>query len=162
VPINDTIISYTNLVKPYGSQGAFLSATQDVAAKVIPDPDKLAATKADLKVGLDQWQRKQIDPRILHGPTHRMAAQLQSHIVRQATAAQKIDSFLIKIKNFILEGLEVKFSSADWAEWAASFFTWIADIVPATQPKPASTADAIDDNFSMGILASYCILGQAH
>jgi hypothetical protein len=155
VPINDTIISYTNLVKPYGSQGAFLSATQDVAAKVIPDRAKLATTMADLKVGLDQWQQKQIDPRILHGPTHRMAAQLQSHIVRQATAAQKIDSFLIKIKDFILEGLEVKFSSADWAEWAASFFTWIADIVPAAQPKPAPTADAIDDNFSMAILGDF-------
>jgi hypothetical protein len=155
VPINDTIVSYTNLVKPYGSQNALLGATQNVAAKVIADPAKLASTMADLNTGLNQWQKAQKDPRILHGPTHRMVALLQSHVVRQATAAQKVESFLIKIADFVLEGLEVKFSSEDWVEWAASFFTWIADIVPATQPKPEPVADAIDDNFSMGILGDF-------
>jgi len=62
VPINDTIVSYTNLVKPYESQNALLGATQNVAAKVIADPAKLASTMADLNTGLNQWQKAQKDP----------------------------------------------------------------------------------------------------
>lgn len=155
VPVNDTIVSYTNLIKPYGNQNALLAATANVAAKVISDPAKRASTLADFKTGLDKWQQVQIHPQILHSPTHRMAALLQSHIVRQATGAQKVESFLLKIADFILEGFEVRFSNADWVDWAASFFTWIAAIVPATQPPPDPAAAPIDDNLSMGILGDF-------
>ena len=47
MPINNTIVSYTNLIKPFGNdQNALLAKTQDAAAKVITDSEKLKATMA--------------------------------------------------------------------------------------------------------------------
>jgi hypothetical protein len=52
MPVNNTIISYTNLLKPFGSQDTLLAKTHDPAARVIKDPAKLNATMSDLKTGL--------------------------------------------------------------------------------------------------------------
>jgi hypothetical protein len=155
MPVNDTIVSYTNLIKPFGSQDAILAKTLDVATKVIADPAKVAATMADFKDGLDKWQKAEIHPQVLHTPRHATASLLQSHIAQRAILGNKIESFLIRIADKVLEGFEVKFSSDDWPEWAASFFTWVAAIVPATQLPPDPQAAPIDNNFSIGILGDF-------
>ena len=141
--INNTIVSYTNLVKPFGGQDALLAKTQAVADKVITDPAKRTATMANFKSGLDEWKKSQIQPRILHTPRHPMGSLLQTHLVTRATAAQKIESFFMKLEDAVLECFEVQFSSQDWPDWAASFFTWVADIVPAKQPPPEPAAAPI-------------------
>lgn len=110
---------------------------------------------ADFKAGLDKWQEAQIHPQVLHTPRHATAALLQSHCVKQAAASNGIESFLIKIADKILEGLEVRFSAEDWPDWVASFFTWVAAIVPAAQLPPDPTAKQIDNNFSVGVLGDF-------
>ena len=155
MPVHDTIVSYTNLIQPFGSQDALLAKTQPVAMKVIGDPAKVDATMADFKAGLDMWQKAEIHPQILHTPRHATASLLQSHIVRQAATSNRIESFFIQIADKILEGFEVKFSAEDWPEWAASFFTWVGAIVPADPPPPDPEATPIDNNFAIGILGDF-------
>ncbi|HXK05609.1 MAG TPA: metallophosphoesterase [Verrucomicrobiae bacterium] len=155
MPVHNTLVSYTNLVKPFGSQDALLAKTQDIAAKVIGDPAKAAAAMADLQAGLDQWQNVEIHPQILHTPHNLTASLLQSHVVQRATIANRIDHFLLKIAGIVLEGLEVRFSDADWPDWAASFFTWIADIVPAVPQPPDPVAEPIANSFSIGVLGDF-------
>jgi len=155
MPIHDTLVSYTNLVKLFGSQDALLAKTHDVAAKVIGDPAKVAAAMADLQTGLDQWRNVEIHPQILHTPHNLTASLLQSHVVRHATIANRIDHFLLKIAGIVLEGLEVRFSDADWPDWAASFFSWIADIVPAVPQPPGPVAEPIANTFSIGVLGDF-------
>jgi hypothetical protein len=155
VPVNDSIISYTEVIRPFGSQQALLAKTQEAASKVIGDPAKVNAAMADLETGLDDWQEAEIYPQILHTPRHSNVSLLQSHIVRKASLGNRIESFLIKTGDKILEGLEVKFSADDWPEWAASFFTWVTAIVPAEPPPPDPIAAPVDNNFSIGILGDY-------
>lgn len=153
--VNNTIVSYTNLVKPFGSQAALLAKTQQVADKAIADPAKRASTMANFKTGLDAWQKSEINPLILHTPRHPMGSLLQSHIVKKATEAQKIESFLMKLADAVIECFDVRFSSADWPDWVASFFTWVDAIVLAKQPPPEAAAQLIGNNFSMGILGDF-------
>jgi hypothetical protein len=80
-----------------------------------------------------------------------LPALLQSHIAQQAILGNKIESFFIQVADKILEGFEVKFSAEDWPGWAASFFTWVASIVPAKQPPPSPQAAPIDNAFTIGI-----------
>jgi hypothetical protein len=71
MPINNTIISYTQLIKPFGNdQSKLLASTQRAGEKVIQDPAKLNATMADLKAGLDKWNAAEIHPLVLHTPCH--------------------------------------------------------------------------------------------
>jgi hypothetical protein len=155
VPINDTIVSYTEVIKPFGSQQNLLAKTQEAALKVMGDPAKANAAIADLKTGMDLWQQAELHPQILHTPRHVNVSLLQSHIVRKASLGNRIESFFKKIGGLVLEGLEVKFAAEDWPEWAASFFTWVADIVPATALSPDPLAAPIDNNFSIGILGDF-------
>ena len=151
----NTIVSYSNVIAPFGSQDAFLSKTQDVAARVIGDPAKVNSAMDDLKVGMDEWKKSEIDPQLLHTPRHAMASLLQSHVSLQARTENRVESFLTRIADTILEGFEVKFTNADWVEWAASFFTWVAAIVPADPPPPDPAAEAISNNFSVGVLGDF-------
>lgn len=153
--VQDTIVSYSNLIQPFGSQDKLLAKTQDAAARVIKDPAKVAKSMADLKSGLDLWKKAQINPRVLHTPRSSIASLLQTHVVRQATLGQKIEQFILKGIESIFEGFEVRFSSADWPEWAASFFTWVNDLAPAVQPPPEPTASAIANSFSVGVLGDF-------
>jgi hypothetical protein len=153
--IYDTIVSYSNVIKPFGSQDKLLAKTHDIAQKVIGDPAKVNAAMTDLKTGLDLWQQAELHPQILHTPRDVMASRLQSHIAVQARTQNKVDSFLIRLADRVLEGLEVKFSNEDWPEWAASFFTWIAAIVPANSPAPDPTAEPIANTFSVGVLGDF-------
>jgi hypothetical protein len=133
-----------------------LSKTQDAAAKVIGDPAKVSAALADLKAGLDEWKEGEIHPKILHTPRHATAFLLRSHIAHQA--AQKkdgLEQFFLGIERQILECFEVRFSSGDWPDWAASFFAWIASIVPAGWPAPDPTADPVGNNFASGVLGDF-------
>lgn len=155
MPVNDTIVSYTNLVKPFGSQDALLAKTQQAATKVIGDQVKVKTAMADFKAGLDMWQEAEIHPQVLHTPRHATASLLQSHLVRKATSGNRIESFFIKTADKILEGLEVKFSAEDWPEWAESFFSWVGAIIPADQPPPQPNAAQIDNKFSIGILGDF-------
>lgn len=154
---NNTIIGYANLVKPFGSQDKLLAKTQETAAKIVKDPAQVAATMDDLKAGLDLWREAEVHPQILSTPCHPLASQLQSHVVKEATAADKIESFFMKIADEVLKGFEVKFSNDDWPEWAASFFTWVAGIARADQLKPEGEpkAEGIDENFSLGVLGDF-------
>ena len=153
--VNRTIISYKNLIQPFGSQDKLLAATHREAVKVFPDPAKADAAVADLKTGLDLWRASEIHPRILHTPRHAGASLLQSHVVKQAGLGKRIESFLIKIEHKILEGLEVRFSAGDWAGWAGSFFTWVADIHKAAQPAAQSAATPIANRFAIGVLGDF-------
>jgi hypothetical protein len=101
------------------------------------------------------WHDAEIHPLVLHTPRHAMASLLQSHILRKAGIGHRLESFFSKIAGKILEGFEVKFSSDDWPEWALSFFTWVADIVPANPLPPSPTAEPIDNKFSVGILGDF-------
>jgi hypothetical protein len=84
-------------------------------------------------------------------PSHGIAGAI--HILAQANLANKIESFFEKI-DAVLESFEVRFASDDWLGWAASFFTWIGDLVPATQP-PSPVAAAIGNNFNIGVLGDF-------
>src|SRR5215471_7888027 len=106
-----------------------LAKTHDIAAKVIGDPAKTSAAMTDLANGMDLWRDSELHKHVLHTPRHAKASLLQTHIAARAAQESKLDTFLHKVADFILEGLEVRFSTADWPEWAASFFTWIAGIV---------------------------------
>ncbi len=156
MPINNTIISYTNVIKPFGNdQNALLAKTHDAAAKVIPDPAKLDATMADFKFGLDLWRESEIHPLVLHTPRHAMVSLLQSHVVKQAGIGHRVESFIVKIADKMLEGFDVRFSASDWPEWALSFFTWVSGIVPAKQLPPTPTADPVENSFSIGVLGDF-------
>jgi len=155
VPAHSAIVSYSNLVKPFGSRDRLLAKTQDIAAKVIGDPARVDAVMDDFKAGLGMWQEAEVHPRILHTPRHAMGSLLQSHIVHQAGLGNRIEAFLIRIADKVLEGLEVKFSSDDWPEWAASFFTWASAIVPAVPPAADPDAAPIGNKFSVGVLGDF-------
>jgi hypothetical protein len=155
VAIQDTVISYSNLIKPFGSQDKFLASTYDAGTKVTNDPAKVQAVMDDLKTGLQLWQKDEITPKVLHTPRNTTAALLQSHVVREATAADKIEHFFVQAAEFILEGFEVQFASADWPDWAASFFTWVLDIVPARQLPPPAAPIPIGNQFSIGVLGDF-------
>src|SRR5438046_2932546 len=105
MPINNTIVSYSNLIKPFSNdQNALLAKTHDAASKVIKDPARANAAIADLAVGLDKWRDAELHPLVLHTPRHAMASLLQSHIVKQAGINHRTESFFIKIADKILEG----------------------------------------------------------
>jgi hypothetical protein len=154
-PIYDTIVSYSNVVRPFGNPTTFLSKTQEVAMKVIGDPVKVDAAMADLKAGMDLWKKAEIHPHVLHTPRSLMASRLQSHVARQAQDQNRVESFLLETVDKILEGFEVRFSNQDWPEWAASFFTWVAAIVPAKAPVPDPNPEAIANTFSVGVLGDF-------
>src|SRR5215471_3485850 len=132
-----------------------LAKTHDIAAKVIGDPAKTSAAMADLANGMDLWRESELHKHVLHTPRHATASLLQTHIAARALQENKVEDFLHKVLDFILEGLEVRFSAADWPDWAASFFTWIAGIVPATAPAPDANSAPIANRFSIGVLGDY-------
>jgi hypothetical protein len=74
----DAIVSYTNLVQPFGTQANLIAQTQKVAAKVITDPAKLNSTMSDFTDGLNAWQKAEIQPRVFHTPCHPMGSLVQS------------------------------------------------------------------------------------
>jgi hypothetical protein len=154
-PLNKIIVSYSNVIQPFGTQDKLLAKTQEIAAKVIGDPAKTSAAMADLAGGMNLWHAAELHKHVLHTPRHAKASLLQTHIAAMAAQEGKLDAFQHKIADFILEGLEVRFSTADWPEWAASLFTWIAGIVPADPPPPDANAAPIGASFSIGVLGDY-------
>jgi len=155
MPLNNTIVSYTNVVKPFGGPDQFLAKTRDAATKVLGDPAKVNAAMSDLKSGLDLWQAAEVNPKVLHTPRHAMTSLLQTHVAKQAAQANKLVEFLLKVEAKILECFEVRFSTADWPEWAASFFTWQPHIKTADVPAAKATADPIPNSFSMCVLGDF-------
>ena len=154
--IHDAIVSYSNVVQPYGSLDNFLVQTRKVASKVIPGQAQLEATMADFTQGMAMWRDSEINPQVLHTPQHQTASRLQTHIVSQA--AQKKDGlaqFFLDIERKILECFEVKFSPEDWPEWAASFFTWVPTIVRAVRPPADPNPEAIPNSFAVGVLGDF-------
>jgi hypothetical protein len=155
MPLNNTIVSYSNVVKPFGGQDQFLAKTHDAATKVLGDPAKVNAAMDDLKDGLDLWRESEINPKVLHTPRHSMTSLLQTHVARQASQENKLVEFLLKVEAKILECFEVRFSASDWPEWAASFFTWQPNIKAASFPAAKPAADPIPNNFSICMLGDF-------
>jgi hypothetical protein len=142
-------------VKPFGGQDKLLAKTHDVATKVIGDPAKANAAMDDLKNGIDLWRESEIHAKVLHTPRHAMASLLQTHVAKNAGAEDKIAEFLLKVETRILECFEVRFSTSDFLEWAASFFTWQPKIKAAKFPAANPTADPIANTFSIGMLGDF-------
>jgi hypothetical protein len=84
-----------------------------------------------------------------------MAAQLQTHLAMQAQQENKLEAFILKSVDFVLEGFDIRFSSADWFGYMVSFFTWIEDLVPAACPPPSPTATPIANNFRMFVIGDW-------
>src|SRR5215471_4020139 len=110
MPLNNTIVSYSNVVKPFGGPDQFLAKTQDAATKVLGDPAKVNAAMSDLKSGLELWQAAEVNPKVLHTPRHAMTSLLQTHVAKQAAQANKLVEFLLQVEAKILECFEVRFS----------------------------------------------------
>jgi hypothetical protein len=64
--IHNTIVSYSNVVEPFGSLDNFLQQTRNIAVKVIKDPAQLDATMVDFAQGMGMWRDSQVDPHVLH------------------------------------------------------------------------------------------------
>lgn len=154
--IRKTLVSYNSLVTPFGGTGDLLARTQQAARKAIPDSNRADARTAQVATGLTQLQTAQgAYPQIIHTPRDTTAALLQSHVARQAIHENKLEAFILKSVNFVLEGLNVKFSSDDWIGWMTSFFTWIEGIDPAVCPKPAPVATPIPNTFRMAVIGDW-------
>ncbi len=151
-----TIVSYSNIVKPFGDKQTLLSKARLQAGKVVADPAKADALVGKLSEGLNDLQAAQGNyPRILHTPRNMTAALLQTHVAQNAVKENKLVSFVLKGIEFLEEAFEVRFSSDDFIGWMASFFTWVDGIVPAACPRPAAEAAPVPNDFRIAILGDW-------
>lgn len=153
VPSANTIVSYQSLTKPFSSVDALLDITSQAARQVIADPTTADARVADVKAGLEAMRIAQGNfPQVMHTPRDATAALLQTHVAGQASAQNKLESFLLKSVDNVLEFFDVRFSQEDWLGYAVSFFTWIEDIVPAARPPAANTPEPIPNSCDLALL----------
>ena len=151
----NTIVSYDSITKPFPDVNTLLAKTSQAANKVIPDPNRANARVGQVKTGLAAMQDAQGKfPKVMHTPRDTTAALLQSHVARNAVEQNKVESFILKGLERVLEAFAVKFSSQDWLGWMLSFFTWIEGIDPAAFPA-ADAPTPIPNDFSMAVIGDW-------
>ncbi|HTS66270.1 MAG TPA: metallophosphoesterase [Candidatus Acidoferrales bacterium] len=154
--IHSTIVSYSNVVQPFGGLDNFLTQTRKIAAKKIADAAQLDSTMIRFSQGMEAWRDAEVNPQILHTPQNAMASLLQSHIAKLASQKKNgLEQFFLDIERKILECFAVKFSPQDWPEWAASFFTWVPTILRPTRPPADPEPEAIGNSFAVGVLGDF-------
>ena len=150
------LVSYDNIVKPFPNTQSLLSTAQQAARKVITDQSRADARVAQLSSALDDLHTAQgNNSKVMNTPRNIMAAQLQTHLSRQAKQENKLESFLLRGIEFVLEAFEVKFSSADWLGYMLSFFTWIEGLDRAACPPAPPVAAPIANNFRLGVIGDW-------
>jgi hypothetical protein len=143
-----TLVSYDSIVKPFPDKQTLLARMREQAGKVIPDPARADMRISEISDALDAMQAAQGNrPQVMHTPRNMTAALLQTHVAQHAIQENKLESFVMKIFDTVVEAFQVKFSADDLIGWAASFFTWIEGLVPAAWPEPAAEATPIGKNF---------------
>jgi len=156
VALNNTLVSYRNVTKPFPDVQTLLGKTREAAGKVIPNASQADARVSQVAVGLAAMQREQGKfPRVMHTPRDPTASLLQSHIAANAVRENKVESFVMKGIAHVLEAFDVKFSSSDWLGWMLSFFTWIEDIDPAVFLTAPEEPAAIPNNFNMAVIGDW-------
>lgn len=151
-----TIVSYNNITRPFPDVRSQLASTRDAAGKVIPDASKADARVAAIQTGFDALREAQANhPRVMHTPRNVAGSLLQSHVARNATAENKITSFILKGIASVFEGFEVRFSSDDWFRWMLSFFTWVEDLAPAGFPAAPPAAVAIPNRYRVAVIGDW-------
>jgi hypothetical protein len=154
--IGKTLVSYRNITKPFPDTQKQLAQARVAAGKVIADPAKADARVAQLATGFNGLREAQGQfPRVMHTPRDASAALLQTHLARKANQENKLESFILKGIETVLEAFDVQFSSSDWLGWMASFFTWIEDIVPAKFPAAPAAPAAVANDFSMAVIGDW-------
>lgn len=152
----NTLVSYDSITKPFPDVNTLLGTTRQAAGKVIADPARADARVAQVKTGLAAMQQAQGKfPKVMHTPRDSTAALLQSHVAQNAVRENKVESFIMKGLEHILQAFDVKFSSQDWLGWMLSFFTWIEDIDPATFLIAPDEPAAIPNDFSMAVIGDW-------
>ena len=152
----NTVVSYDDITKPFSSVDALLAKTRQAAGQVIADPARADARVADVASGLEALRVAQGNyPNVLHTPRDVTAALLQSHLAGQASAQNKLESFVLKGAETVLEFFHVKFSQDDWLGYAVSFFTWIESIVPANRPPGANIPEPIANSIDLALLGDF-------
>ena len=156
MPSPNVIASYQNIVSPFPSVNALLDCAAKAARQAIPDQTRADARVAQLAAGLDALRVEQGNyPHVMHTPRHDTGALLQTHLVNNAGAGNKLEQFLLKGIGFVLEIFDVRFSTADFLEYAFSFFTWIEDIVPAGRPAASNEPETIPNNCNLALIGDY-------
>ena len=155
-PAGKTIVSYSHIVQPFPDVQTLLGTASQAARKVIADPGQADARVTQLASALTDLQTSQgNNPRVMNTPRNATAAQLQTHLVQQAAQDNKLESFILKGLDTVLEAFEVKFSQADWLGYMLSFFTWIEDLDPAVCPPASPVATPITNNFRMAVIGDW-------
>ncbi len=155
-PAGKTIVSYDNIVQAFPDTQTLLGMARQAAGQVIPDPQRADARVAQLSGALDDLKASQgNNSRVMNTPRNVMAGQLQTHLAMQAQRENKLESFILRSVDFVLEAFEIKFSSADWIGYMLSFFSWIEGIDPATCPPAPPVAAPIPDNFRMAVIGDW-------
>jgi len=156
VALSNTIVSYQNIVSPFTSVDGLLGVATTAARKVIPDQAQADARVAQLATGLDAMRVMQGQyPHVMHVPCHDTGALLQTHLVNEASRTNKLERFLLKGQEFVLEVFEVRFSEDDFLEYALSFFTWIEALVPDTRPQAANAPESIPNNCAVALIGDF-------
>jgi len=155
-PTGKIVVSYDSIVKPFPDTPTLLAKTRQAAGKVIPDAGQADRKVAQFAAALKELQTSQGNhPRVMNTPRNAMAAQLQTHLAQCAGQENKLESFILKSVDFVLEAFDVRFSSADWLGYMTSFFTWIGDLVPAACPPAAPKAEPIPNHFRMAVIGDW-------
>ena len=156
MPVNNSIVSYQNIVAPFPNTGALLQTATTAARKAIPDQARADARVSQLAAGLEEMCLKQgRHPRVMHTPCHDTGALLQTHLLNEAGSRGKLERFLLKGIEFVLEIFDVKFSEADFLEYALSFFTWIESLVPADRPPASNTPEPITNKYDVALIGDF-------
>ncbi|HTX38696.1 MAG TPA: metallophosphoesterase [Bryobacteraceae bacterium] len=155
-PAGKTIVSYDNIVQPFPDTQTLLGMARQAAGQVIPDPKRADARVAQLSGALDDLKTSQgNNSRVMNTPRNAMAGLLQTHLAMRAQQENKLESFILRSVDFVLEAFEVKFSSADWIGYMLSFFTWIEDLAPAACPPAPPVAAPIPDSLRMAVIGDW-------
>ena len=155
-PAGKTIVSYDNIVQPFPDTQTLLGTARQAAGQVIADPNRADARVAQLASALNDLKESQgRNSRVMNTPRNAMAAQLQTHLALQAERENKLESFILRSVNFVLEAFDVRFSSADWFGYMVSFFTWIDDLDPAACPAASPVAAPIGNNFRIAVIGDW-------
>ena len=156
MPLANTLVSYDRLVKPFADVNALLGKTRQAAGKVIADPARADARVAQVKTGLAALQQAQGRfPRVMHTPRDTTAALLQAHVAVNAVRENKVESFLLRGLESILEAFDVKFSADDWLGWMLSFFTWVEALDPAKFLSAPADPAPIPNDYSVAVIGDW-------
>jgi len=157
MPVNNSVVSYQNTVAPFKNNvGALLQTATTAARKAIPDQARADFRVSQLAAGLDAMRVAQGKyPRVMHTPRSDTGALLQTHLVKEAGNEGKVEQILLKGIQSVLEIFDVKFSDADFLGYAASFFTWIESLVPATRPAASNAPEPIANSYSVALIGDF-------